>query len=92
MKSGDPCGPYLDDDVVVDFGPQAGTEQALDRLALILTPRAYNAVTGRCFACPVTSRVKGYLYEVALPDGLKTRGVVIVDRGKAKLEAFLQIA
>ena len=83
MKSGDPYCPDLNDIVFVDFSPQTGTEQAFARPALILTPRAYNAVTGRCFACPITSRVRGYPYEVVLPDGLKTRGVLIADQGKA---------
>lgn len=83
MKSGDPYCPDLHDLIFVDFSPQAGTEQAYARPALVLTPRAYNSVTGRCFACPITSRVKGYPYEVALPPDLKTRGVVIADQGKA---------
>lgn len=84
MKSGsEPYCPDLNEIIFVDFSPQAGTEQAYARPALVLTPRSYNSVTGRCFACPITSRVKGYPYEVALPAGLKTRGVVIADQGKA---------
>ena len=84
MKSGsEPYCPDIDEIVFVDFSPQAGTEQAFARPALVLTPRSYNAITGRCFACPITSRVKGYPYEVALPAGLRTTGVVIVDQGKA---------
>ena len=31
-------------------------------------------------ACPVTSQVKGYPLEVALPDGLQTRGVVLANQ------------
>ena len=84
MKSGsEPYCPDLNEIVFVDFSPQAGSEQAYARPALVLTPRSYNAVTGCCFACPITSRIKGYPYEVALPDGLKTTGVVIADKGKA---------
>ena len=31
-------------------------------------------------ACPVTGQVKGYPLEVALPDGLQTRGVVLANQ------------
>ncbi len=62
----------------VDFNPQAGHEQAGRRPALVLTAERFNAATGLLFACPVTSKVKGYPLEYALPDGLNTRGVLLV--------------
>lgn len=84
MKSGrEPYCPDLHDIIFVDFSPRAGTEQASARPAIVLTPRAYNSVTGRCFACPITSRIKGYPYEIVLPAGLETQGVIITDQGKA---------
>lgn len=33
--------------------------------------------------CPVTSRVKGYPFEVALPEGLGVFGVVLADQVKS---------
>jgi mRNA interferase MazF len=31
-------------------------------------------------ACPITSQVKGYPFEVAIPEGLKVTGVVLSDQ------------
>jgi mRNA interferase MazF len=46
----------------------------------VLSPAAYNAKTGLALCCPITSRVKGYPFEVALPDGLPIAGVVLADQ------------
>lgn len=82
-RSGDPpyC-PDLGDLIFLDFSPHLRTEQGFTRPGLILTPRAYNGLVGRCFACPITSRGRGYPYEVALPPGLKIHGFVLADQGK----------
>lgn len=32
---------------------------------------------------PITSRIKGYRFEVALPDALGTRGVILSDQVKS---------
>ena len=66
--------------VWLSFSPQAGREQAGRRPALVLTPAPFNSRVGLAFVCPVTSRVKGYPFEVALRgvDGLS--GVVLVDQ------------
>ena len=67
-------------EVVWLSSPQAGREQAGRRPALVLTPAPFNSRVGLAFVCPVTSRVKGYPFEVALRgvDGLS--GVVLVDQ------------
>ena len=65
------------------FSPQAGREQAGRRPALILSPSSYNARAGLCVICPITSQVKDYPFEVALPDGLPVRGVVLSDHLKS---------
>ena len=80
--SGGRRGSYLPDagDLIwLSFSPQAGREQAGRRPALVLSPRLYNAKAGLCVVCPVTSQVKGYPYEVALPAGLPVQGVVLSD-------------
>jgi mRNA interferase MazF len=64
------------------FTPQAGHEQAGRRPAVILSPRAYNSKVGLCLACPVTSQVKGYPFEVAIPPGLPVSGVALADQLK----------
>jgi mRNA interferase MazF len=65
------------------FDPQAGHEQAGRRPAVVLSPTAYNRKTGLVLVCPITSRVKGYPFEVALPAGLPVSGVVLADQAKS---------
>ena len=62
------------------FDPQAGHEQAGRRPALVMSPRSYNARVGLLLACPITSHVKGFPFEVALPLGLPVSGVVLSDQ------------
>lgn len=62
------------------FTQQAGHEQAGRRPALVLSPRGYNAKAGLALVCPITSRVKGYPFEVPLPLGLAVEGVVLADQ------------
>jgi mRNA interferase MazF len=50
--------------VWLQFDPQAGHEQAGHRPALVLTPLSYNAKRGMMICCPMTSRIKGYPFEV----------------------------
>jgi mRNA interferase MazF len=63
--------------VWLDFDPQAGHEQAKRRPALVLSPKIYNK-HGLMICCPITSKVKGYPFEVAV-DG----GVVLADQVKS---------
>ena len=72
--------PDRGDVVWVSLSPQAGHEQAGRRPALVLSPRAYNARVGLAICCPITSHVKGYPFEVALPGGLPVRGCVLSDQ------------
>ncbi|TFU25193.1 endoribonuclease MazF [Thermus tengchongensis] len=72
--------PDRGDLVWLDFDPQAGHEQGKRRPALTLSPKAYNARAGLALFCPVTSRVKGYPFEVPLPPGLPVAGVVLADQ------------
>lgn len=59
--------------------PQAGREQAGRRPALILRPKKYIAKSGLALACPVTNQVKGYPFEVSVPPGVGTTGVILAD-------------
>lgn len=58
--------PERGDIVWLSFDPQAGHEQAGHRPALVLTPKAYNAKTGLMLCCPLTTKIKGYPFEVAI--------------------------
>ena len=64
------------------FTPQAGHEQAGHRPALVISPKLYNAKSGMALMCPITSQVKGYPFEVAIPAGLPISGVVLSDQIK----------
>ena len=75
--------PSRGDLVWITLDPQAGREQGGRRPALVLSPYSYNAKVGLAVLCPVTSRVKGYPAEVALPDGLAISGVVLSDQVKS---------
>ncbi|MGH9777349.1 MAG: type II toxin-antitoxin system PemK/MazF family toxin, partial [Candidatus Acidiferrales bacterium] len=59
--------------------PQAGTEQAGRRPAIVLSPQRFNVGTGLLFACPITNQVKGSPFEVSVPHGIRLTGVVLTD-------------
>lgn len=75
--------PERADLVWLDFDPQAGREQAGRHPALVLSPLGYNTRTGLALMCPVTSRRKGYPFEVALPPDLPIEGCVLSDHLKS---------
>ena len=75
--------PDRGDLVWIDFDPRAGHEQAGRRPGLVLSPASYNGRVGLALLCPVTSRVKGYPFEVRLPAGGKAAGVVLADQARS---------
>jgi len=75
--------PARGDAVWITLDPQAGHEQRGRRPALVLSPAAYNRRVGLALVCPITSQVKGYPFEVSLPDGLPVSGVVLADQVKS---------
>ncbi len=74
--------PDAGDLIWLDFTPHAGREQAGRRPAVVLSPRSYNEKTSLAVVCPVTSRVKGYPFEVSLPAGSRLRGAILSDHLK----------
>src|SRR5262245_37915394 len=72
--------PERGDLVWLQFNPQAGHEQAGRRPALVLSPKSYNRLVGLALFCPITSRIKGYPFEVLLPQGLGVEGAVLCDQ------------
>ena len=75
--------PERGDIVWLQFDPQAGHEQAGHRPALVVSPRSYNGRVGLALFCPLTTNVKGYPFEVALPEGGKAEGAVLADQLKS---------
>ena len=67
--------------VWLQFNPQAGHEQAGHRPAVVLSPASYNRPTGLMVCCPVTTKIKGYPFEVALAGD--PASVALADRVKS---------
>ncbi len=76
--------PSRGDIVFLQFSPQQGREQAGIRPALVLSSKSYNAKVGLMLTCPITSRSKGYFFEVPLGKSLQTHGVVLADQVKSQ--------
>lgn len=78
-----PYVPERGDIVWLEFNPQAGHEQAGHRPALVLSPSSYNKRTGLMLCCPITSRVKGYPFEVRVKTQDGVEGAVLSDQVKS---------
>jgi mRNA interferase MazF len=72
--------PERGDAVWLTFDPHSGHEQGGRRPAVVVSPQRYNRVSGLALLCPVTSRIKGYPFEVVLPDDLPVDGAVLSDQ------------
>ena len=81
MKSGSYI-PDRGDIVWINFTPQVGHEQRGKRPAIILSPKIYNEKTSLCICLPITSKIKGYPFEVELPKDLPIEGVILSDQIK----------
>jgi mRNA interferase MazF len=75
--------PERGDLVWISFTPQAGHEQAGRRPAIVLSPKVYNQKVGLAIFCPITNQIKGYPFEVILPQEAGVTGVVLSDQVKS---------
>jgi len=75
--------PDRGDLVWLEFTPQTGSEHAGRRPALVISPKSYNKKVGLGLFCPITSKVKGYPFEVLLPESSGVVGVVLADQLKS---------
>lgn len=75
--------PDRGDLVWLTFDPQAGHEQAGRRPALVLSPASYNKASGLALVCPITSKNKGYPFDVELPADLSISGFIQADQLKS---------
>lgn len=72
--------PDAGDIVWLQFSPQAGHEQAGHRPAVVLSPANYNRI-GLMLCCPMTTKRKGYPFEVAIDDDRQS--AVLADQVKS---------
>ncbi|WP_339062348.1 type II toxin-antitoxin system PemK/MazF family toxin [Tepidibacillus marianensis] len=75
--------PERGDLVFLNFNPQSGHEQAGARPGIVLSPKAFNLAASFAVICPITSKRKGYPFEVPLPTGLAIHGVILTDQVKS---------
>ena len=70
--------PSRGDIVWLDFNPRTGREQAGHRPAIVISPKQFNSLSSLVFVCPITSKVKGFSFEIPLPKDMQTKGVVLI--------------
>lgn len=74
--------PEKGDLVWLNFTPQSGHEQSGRRPAVVISPSEYNGKTRLGIFCPLSSKEKGYPFEVKIKnDGIS--GVVLSDHLKS---------
>ena len=74
MRPGDLAAycPDAGDIIWLDFLQAIANEQAGRRPALVVSPRAFNELTGRCVACPITRRHRDWSFHVAISGFIAT--------------------
>lgn len=75
--------PSRGDVIWISFQPQTGSEQSGRRPALVLSPKAYNCKVGLALLCPITTQIKGYPFEVVIPEGYPVSGAILSDQVKS---------
>lgn len=75
--------PERGDVVWINMNPQTGHEQAGRRPAIVLSPSSYNGKVGLAILCPITNQIKGYPFEVIIPEGYDVKGTVLSDQIKS---------
>jgi mRNA interferase MazF len=75
--------PEQGDIVWLTLSPQKGHEQSGRRPAVVLSPSSYNSKVGLAIFCPITSKEKGYPFEVSLPCKCSVQGVILADQVKS---------
>jgi mRNA interferase MazF len=75
--------PNRGDFVAINFDPRVGHEQAGRRPALVLSAAIYNGPSGLAVFAPITNQIKGYPFEVIIPQGIEVTGVILADQLKS---------
>jgi len=74
--------PRRGDVIWITLNPQTGHEQTGRRPVLVLSPATYNGKVGFAILCPLTNQIKGYPFEVLVPEGLSITGAILADQLK----------
>jgi mRNA interferase MazF len=65
--------------ILLNFSPASGHEQKGYRPAVVLSNTLHNEKTGLIVICPITSKIKGYNFEVEI-NTKKVKGVAIANQ------------
>ena len=71
--------PKEGDIVWLEFDPQKGKEIQKTQPALTISPHGYNLKTGLGLFMPITSKIKGYPFEVII-DNHEINGAILCDQ------------
>jgi mRNA interferase MazF len=75
--------PERGDIVLLSLPAGPAQRRSSRRLAVVLSPQAYNGRVGLALLCPVVPDVKGYPFEVRLPESLPVRGAILADQAES---------
>jgi len=85
--------PERGDIIWLEFDPQKGHEQKGRRPGIVLSKKEYNQKSNLAIICPVTSKIKGYPFEVKVNSIIQ--GVILSDQirsidWKSRNAAFIE--
>ena len=72
--------PERGDVIWISLTPQQGHARTERRPAIVLSPQAYNSRVGLAIVCPITAHIKGYPFEVLIPQDLPIEGAILSDQ------------
>lgn len=75
--------PQRGDFISITFDPQSGHEQKGRRPALVMSHYLFNKHTNLAIVCPLTTTDRQIPFHLAVPNGLKLRGFVMVEEVKS---------
>ena len=85
--------PDRGDIIWLEFDPQKGHEQKGRRPGIVLSKKEYNQKSNLAIICPITSKIKGYPFEVRINSIIQ--GVILSDQirsidWKSRNAAFIE--
>jgi mRNA interferase MazF len=85
--------PDRGDIIWLEFDPQKGHEQKGRRPGIVLSKKEYNQKSNLAIICPITSKIKGYPFEVRINSIIQ--GIILSDQirsidWKSRNAAFIE--
>ena len=71
--------PDKQDLIWLNFDPQSGKEIKKTRPVLVISPKIYHQKSGLALCMPITSKIKGYPFEVPT-NNTQVQGVILCDQ------------